>query len=203
MKRGHGFWTFATIAFATGCGPNLQAIEQSRRYPERVRWPAEYTPEESSFFVHNAIRVRAPAEDVWAELIEAEAWPTWYEGAKNVVVEGRGRRLERDAIFTWTTMDLDFVSTIREFEPPYRLAWESEKSIIQGYHAWLIIPTDDGCIVITDEAQKGFLTFFEKIFVPNKLRELHDVWLAHLKERAEARAQKTRRKAAPSHGAPT
>lgn len=172
-----------------GCGPNLQAIQQSQRHPQQVRWPDDYKPEESSFFVHNEIRVAAAPEHVWAELVAAETWPQWYEGAFDVDVQD-GDRLTDGAVFTWTTMDLDFVSTIREFEPPYRLAWESSKDIIQGYHAWLIIPDGDGCIVITDEAQKGFLTFFESIFVPNKLSELHDQWLAGMKKRAEARSEK-------------
>ncbi len=29
---------------------------------------------------------------------------------------------------------------------------------------WLIIPTEYGCKLITDESQNGWLTFFEKLF---------------------------------------
>lgn len=82
-------------------------------------------------------------------------------------------------------MGLNFVSTVKEFEPPYRLSWESKKRSIQGYHAWLIIPTTTGCLVITDESQNGWLTFFEKTFQGKKLKHLHDVWLLELKKRAE------------------
>ena len=54
------------------------------------------------------------------------------------------------------------------------------------YHAWLILPTETGCKVITDESQNGWLTFFEKTFQPKKLKKLHDVWLTELKKKAEA-----------------
>jgi hypothetical protein len=86
-------------------------------------------------------------------------------------------------------MGLNFESTIEEFVPSSRLSWESRKKSIRGYHAWLIIPTADGCKVITDESQNGWLTFFEKIFQPKKLHKLHDIWLAELKKQAEARVE--------------
>ena len=74
-----------------GCGPNMQAIQQSRSYPQQVRWLEEYEPENPSFFVHNAIRIEASPEDVWAELIDAETWPQWYEGASDVDVQDGDR----------------------------------------------------------------------------------------------------------------
>lgn len=172
-------------ALALGCASNRDAIEASQRFPKRINWPQEYEPEEASFFIHNEIEIAAPPERVWNILIRAESWPDWYEGARNVKLLGGKRVLDDGAVFTWTTMGLDFTSTIREFVPHERLSWESEKDVISGYHAWLIIPTDTGCTLITDEAQNGFLTFFEKIFEPNTLRELHDVWLEQIKRKAE------------------
>jgi len=81
-------------------------------------------------------------------------------------------------------------TTIKEFEPPYRLSWEATKNNIKGFHSWLIIPSDNGCKVITSEAQHGFLTFMQKVFVPNKLRKLHDIWLTELKIKAENETKK-------------
>ena len=74
--------------------------------------------------------------------------------------------------------------------PASRLSWESRKKSIKGYHAWLILPTENGCKLITQESQYGWLTFFEKLFQPNKLRKLHDVWLAEIKNKAELQAVK-------------
>ena len=78
--------------------------------------------------------------------------------------------------------------TVREFDPPYRLSWESVRNDIQGYHAWMIVPTEAGCKVITSESQHGLKAFLQKAFLPNKLRKLHDVWLEEFKRKAENEA---------------
>lgn len=156
-----------------------------------IHWPPEYEPGKSKFYVHYEIEINASPQAVWEILILAEAWPDWYDGAKKVVLRNEGELvLQANSVFSWQTMGLDFVSTIREFEPYSRLCWESERKSIQGYHAWLIIPTAAGCKVITDESQNGWLTFFEKLFQPKKLKKLHDVWLNELKKKAETNAIK-------------
>lgn len=161
-----------------------------------IHWPARYEPSEASFFVHNAIDIDAPPEVVWDLLIHAEAWPQWYEGASNVRVLGTSSGLlESNASFSWSTMGLDFTSTITEFVPRERLSWESRKATIKGYHAWLITPTTTGCRVVTEESQYGFLTTMQKIFVPRKLHRLHDVWLTGLKRLAETGAPGARARA--------
>ncbi len=159
-------------------------LAQTNSY--QINWPTEYDPDKSKFFVHNVIEIGAPAEKVWNILLEAEAWPIWYAGARDVsILTSEKPSLEADSKFTWKTMGLHFESAIKEFDAPYRLSWESRKKSIQGYHAWLIIPTDKGCRVITDESQNGWLTFFEKTFQRKKLKRLHDVWLTELKAKAE------------------
>ena len=153
---------------------------------DRIYWPPLYVPERATFFVHNEIEVAASPEAVWRELIRAEAWPEWYEGATDVrVVGSESGELAHGASIEWRTMGLGFTSVIHEFEPPYRLAWESRRADITGYHAWLIVPTEAGCRVITDESQFGLLAYAQIVFQPSKLRRLHDVWLAELKRRAE------------------
>ncbi len=161
-------------------------IAASRGNPETINWPEEYQPDDASFFIHNAIDINASPETVWNILIQAETWPEWYEGASNVKLLNGHKVLAADSAFTWTTMGLDFVSTIKEFEPHARLSWESDKWSIQGYHGWLIIPTDEGCRLITDESQNGLLTYAQLLFQPNKLHRLHDIWLAEIKAKAEA-----------------
>ncbi len=152
-----------------------------------INWPPPYQEDQRKFFVHNEIFIEAPAEVIWQILLEAEDWPNWYEGAENVrILNSTSGALQDTSIFTWKTMGLNFRSTIKEFDAPYRLSWESEKSSIKGYHAWLIIPLENGCRLITDESQYGWLTFFEKTFQPNKLEKLHDIWLAEIKAKAES-----------------
>jgi uncharacterized protein YndB with AHSA1/START domain len=170
-------------------GSPENALSKGTLPPNRINWPKLYEPNEASFFVHNQIDIDAPPEAVWNVIVQAETWPAWYEGAENVKVSGGTNGvLGPRSTFTWSTMGLDFTSTITEFAPPYRLSWESRKSTIQGYHAWLIIPKGTGSRLVTEESQHGFMTLLQKIFVPSKLRRLHDVWLNQIKKSAEAAA---------------
>ncbi len=120
-------------------------------------------------------------------LVDALKWESWYEGAKNVsFVNPEDTLLQANSIFVWETMGLKFESTIRQFEQARLMAWESKNKSIQGYHVWLLVPTErGGCKVTTDESQNGWLTFFEKTFQRKKLKRLHDVWLSELKIKSE------------------
>jgi uncharacterized protein YndB with AHSA1/START domain len=191
------------LASVVGCasvpraGSPENPLSKSAELANRINWPQQYEPKNASFFVHNQIDIDAPPEAVWNVIIQAETWPAWYEGAENVkVLNGKNGVLGARSSFTWTTMGLDFISTVTEFRPPFRLSWESRKSTIQGYHAWLIVPTSTGSRLVTEESQHGFMTLLQKIFVPNKLHQLHDVWLSQIKKKAEAAA----RQAAQSNG---
>ena len=170
----------------TGCYSVKKSVERSYPNSKEILWPEDYKPEESKFFVHNEIDIEASPESVWSVLIQADEWETYYEGASNLKLrDNTDGRLTENAVFSWKTMGLDFTSTIQEFEAPYRLSWESDKKSIRGYHAWLIIPTEKGCQLITSEAQHGFMTLLQKVFVPNKLERLHDEWLAQIKHKSE------------------
>jgi uncharacterized protein YndB with AHSA1/START domain len=172
---------FFTVFFAF----TFSCCAQQNIY-EKINWPTEYEPTKSKFYVHNEIEINAKPEIVWAYLIDALKWQSWYKGAKNVTFTNQADTvLNANSIFNWETMGLKFQSTIKQFEPNRLLAWESKKKSIQGFHVWLIIPTEKGCKVITDESQNGWLTFFEKTFQGKKLKKLHDVWLTELKKKSE------------------
>ena len=165
---------------------------------ERIHWPRRYEPDGATFFVHNEIEVDAPVEVVWGVLMEATTWPDWYEGASDVRLEPEGTMLlQADSVLRWRTMGFSFRSEVVEFEPPLRLGWESRKATLKGYHAWLLVPLEDGRTrIVTDESQFGLLAVLQSWFPPGKLRRLHDVWLEAIKERAEARSTTTARSAA-------
>jgi uncharacterized protein YndB with AHSA1/START domain len=173
-------------AILSSCYSVKKSVENSLPLSEEIRWPDNYRPEDSRFFVHNEIEIEAAPQRVWDILTQADEWTNYYEGARDLVLlDNKDGKLDAQSVFTWNTMGLDFTSTIKEFDPPHRLSWESSKKIIRGYHAWLIIPTKTGSKLVTSEAQHGFMTLTQKIFVPNKLHDLHDNWLEEIKQIAE------------------
>jgi uncharacterized protein YndB with AHSA1/START domain len=168
-------------------GTTRNAFPSAVLPPDQIRWPEAYKPELATFTISNTITIAAPPQVVWNQLIHAESWPQWYEGATGVTVEGSSTGiLQEGSTINWTTMDQDLVTKVVEFVPPYRMGWESRKSTLKAYHAWLLIPIADGTQVVTDESQFGLLAHLQRAFLPNKLRNLHDVWLTELKTRAEA-----------------
>lgn len=183
---------FLGAFFLSGCAtstpPGSARAAVQRPAAEQIRWPAEYAPEQAAFFVHNQIEIEAPVEIVWDIITNVAAWSDWYSGASDVVVPSPDGRVRPGDVVSWKTMGLKFDSHVKEFEPPYRFAWESRKSVIQGYHAWLIGPTENGVRVITDESFQGFLADMQRVFQPNKLHGLHQEFLEQLKVLAEARA---------------
>ncbi len=154
---------------------------------DEINWPTGYLPEDATFVVHNEIHIAAPPAAIWEVLVNAEAWPEWYDGASALQMrKPDSGPLGPGAEFEWRTMGFRFVSVIHEFEPPYRLGWESRRRGLKGYHAWLIVPTTAGSKVVTAETQYGLLANLQKIFQPRKLHGLHDDWLSQLKALAES-----------------
>lgn len=174
------------LALTSGCASVSNRVQEAQPYSAQINWPEEYTPEDATFYVHNKLLIDALAEKVWDELIQAETWPAWYEGAFNVdVINNDSGLLEADSVFTWKTMGLNFTSEITEFERPYRLSRVSERNFIKGYHAWLLVSQGDKTLLVTDESQHGLLAVLQGIFQPHKLHGLHDIWLAEIKAKAE------------------
>lgn len=179
------FFTVFLLVFCN-CYSTRKAVREAQPYSRQINWPAAYQPEKAGFYVHNKMDINASPEVVWNILLRAETWPAWYPGAAAVQVKNTPEgNLSDGSVFTWKTMGLHFESTVREFEPFSRLSWESRKKSIKGYHAWLILPTENGCMLVTDESQHGWLTFFEKTFQPKKLQRLHAAWLEAIKQKAE------------------
>ena len=171
----------------TSCYSTKRAIKKGEPYGEQIRWPAGYELSETQFYIHNQVDIQASPETVWGILIEAERWPDWYEGMRDVkVLNAADGILTDDSQMTFNTMKRDFEGTITEFMPYERLAWETVSDDLSAYHAWLIVPMESGCRVVTAESQHGKLARLQKVFRPHKLKRLHDVWLAELKKKAEA-----------------
>lgn len=177
-------------SLAAGCSSMSSHLAAGEPYADAIDWPADYTPADAAFYLHHEIDIAASPEVVWSVIVEAESWPDWYSGASDVSVENSPTgALDAEAVFHWRTMGLSFASEIDTFEPYTRLSWESRKRVIRGYHAWLLVPTETGCRLVTDEAQHGFLAVMQRWFLPNRLSNFHAEWLAAIKTRAEQRMQ--------------
>jgi hypothetical protein len=152
-----------------------------------VVWPEEFNPEKAKWFVYNEIEIKAKPEVVWNILIDAKKWHTFYKGVQSPVEysDASATTLRNGVAFKMHTMGLHLVPLMKEFVPNERMAWEVRRGNLKAYHAWVIVPTTNGCRLITPEAQNGFLTFMQKVFQPNKLLYLHDTWLRLIKEQAE------------------
>jgi hypothetical protein len=156
-------------------------------------WPREYDPAASPVFSHNEIRTSLPPERLWPVLIDAVDWPRWYSNARKVSVGSGQRRLGDGTTFRWTTFGLRVTSTVREFVPPSRLAWDGRALGSRGYHRWEIRSTGDGgSVIVTEEVQRGFAVRLIAPFMRRGLHRQHQRWLEGLVRVAEERLAEQR-----------
>jgi hypothetical protein len=180
---------FTTTAIILAQDIGVKSIKTKKYNPSTnlVVWPDEFNPEKAKWFVYNEIEINAKPEVVWDILIDAKKWHTFYSGVQSPVafMDTTASTLRNGLKFKLHTMGLKLEPEMKEFVPNERMAWEVRRGNLTGYHAWVIVPTANGCSLITPEAQNGFLTFMQKVFQPNKLLKLHDTWLKLIKARAE------------------
>lgn len=148
-----------------------------------IRWSENHSPARTKVHVHNQLEMPSPPEVVWAWLIRAELWPTWYANSKRVVIEGGGPDLRSGSRFQWTTFGVRLHSKVEEFVPSERLAWTARATGIDAYHAWLIEKRPSGCYVFTEETQNGWLATLSNMLRPQNMTEQHQNWLESLKRK--------------------
>ena len=151
-----------------------------------IHFPPKYKPENCKIFVHNEIEIDAAPEVVWQNLTNAKNWNSYYKNAKNVkFLNNKTNHLQADTDFKWTTFDVRLKTQVQEFIPFERLAWEAIGFGVQAYHAWLLIQTEKGCKVITQETQHGFACRLGAFVFPNRMFNQHQLWLEGLKKVSE------------------
>ena len=150
----------------------------------KIIWPGRYLPEKMKVHVSNELHIGASPKIVWAWLVRADIWPTWYLNSKDVVVMGGGT-LKLGSSFSWKTFGASLQSKVEEFVPEERLAWSASGFGIEAYHAWLIQPEGNGCHVLTEEVQNGLVARLSSLLRPHNMKKYHQIWLDALKEKAE------------------
>ena len=71
-----------------------------------------------------------------------------------------------------------------EFLPYERLAWDAHGTGLAAYHGWLIQKTNQGCNVIMEETQRGWVARLGKTLRPKRMEQQHQVWLEGLRDKA-------------------
>lgn len=150
-----------------------------------IRWPEKYRPERTAVRVHNEIEMGVPPERVWAWLVRADIWSTWFSRAKDARIQGGGGDRQFGSVFLWKTSGVNIKSRVEEFVSYERLSWWAHAVGIDAYHVWLIERTPSGCRVTTEENQNGWLARLSHATRPSSMNRLHEAWLRGLLERAK------------------
>jgi len=150
-----------------------------------IRWPENFSPDRTVVHVRNELEMPVTAEAVWAWLIRAKLWPTWYPNSQNVLLEGGALDLAPGVRFRWKTFGVNLNSRIEEFVPPERLAWSARSAGVGAYHAWLIEKKPSGCHVLTEESQNGMIARLSNALRPANMSRYHQLWLEQLMAKAK------------------
>ena len=156
--------------------------------PAEILWPDHFAPPNCPIHVRNELAMSSSPEHVWAWLVAATLWPTWYVNASRVrILQGNGSNLALGTRFRWKTFGVTITSTVREFVPHERIAWDAHALGLEVYHAWLMQPTaEGGCRVLTEETQHGWLARLGKLLMPNRMYKYHQIWLESLARQSAA-----------------
>ena len=155
--------------------------------PNQILRPLCYEPTNSPVHVRNELAISSPPETVWAWLIRAQLWPTWYPNSANIMfLSGKPPDLYFGTQFRWKTFGITIESKVLEFVPYERLAWDAHGIGLDAYHAWLIQKNDQGCNVVTEESQQGWVAKLGKTLRPNNMEQKHQVWLEELRDKAKS-----------------
>jgi uncharacterized protein YndB with AHSA1/START domain len=157
------------------------------RRSKEIHWPRGFRPEQADLFAHNEIVVHSSCEKVFANIVDAQSWPLWYPNSHNVkLLSSAGGKLHGGTRFSWDTFGVHIESRVNEFVPNSRIGWFGDGTGMNAYHTFLLLKTNEGCHIVTEEVVKGpgAVEFREK--QPGVMHEGHDLWLSTLKQRSES-----------------
>ena len=150
-----------------------------------IIWPDKYSASNTSVHVSNELEIPAPAEVIWAWLIHASLWPEWYPTVRRIVIEGASDDLGPGTKFSWRIFEVNMSCKVEEFVPNERLAWSAHLEGVDAYHVWLIEKRGEGCRVLTEENQKGWLARLNNLLRPSNVGFYHRLWLEALSAKAK------------------
>ena len=121
-----------------------------------IHWQDGFHPEQADLFAHNEIVVHASCEKVFALIADAQVWPLWYPNSHNVKLQNSADgKLHRGTRFLWDTFGVHIERSVREFVPNSRIGSFGDGTGMHAYHTFLLLKTDEGCHIVTEEVVKG------------------------------------------------
>lgn len=155
-----------------------------------IIWPDSYLPGTTENFASNETIVAGLAvADVWPQLDNTDAWPTYYSNASEIRFhDGSGPRLSAGARFSFKTFGFPVEAEVTEYTPPAdgqpaRVAWHGwvegdAASRLDVHHAWLFEDLPGGRVrVLTQETQKGKPAEALAKTRPNPMINGHQEWI--------------------------
>lgn len=93
----------------------------------------------------------APIEEIWETLEDAEAWPEWSAGFKNIVIQGDEPKLELGSrihceVKGSLPYTLRFELEVRVIQPPTIMEYVATGDL-QGTGKWVLESQEDGTLV--------------------------------------------------------
>ena len=152
-----------------------------------INWPDKFAPGHTAVHVCNKLMMPAvELERVWAWLCLPGLWPDWYPNSADVHITNQacpGLRL--GTRFRWKTFGVTIDSTVLEFVPHERLAWDAHCNGVHAYHAWAFERSVGGGVAaLTEETQNGWLARLGALAMPNRMSKWHQRWLEGLQQQA-------------------
>jgi hypothetical protein len=102
------------------------------------------------------------------------------------MISGIDQVLKKGSRFHWKTFGVSLGSTVLEYVPNERIAWDAHAFGVDAYHAWVLRPSAKGCHVLTEETQHGWIARLGMLFMPNRMHQYHQLWLEALAGKAGA-----------------
>jgi hypothetical protein len=67
-----------------------------------IHWPDGFHPEQADLFAHNEIVVHTSCAKVFANIVDAKVWPSWYPNFHNVtLLNSTDGKLQGGTRFSW------------------------------------------------------------------------------------------------------
>ena len=105
----------------------------AQRNPD-IHWPKGQHPEDADLYAHNEIMVNASCKTVFANIVDAQSWPSWYPNSHNVVVhDSPDNKLHEGTKFSWDTFGVHIESTVHEVVPTSRIGWWGSGTGMKAY----------------------------------------------------------------------